>query len=100
MVELHAVALPVGSVGAADIRTLVPIQPEPFQIGDELGLMPLFAAFDVGIFDAQDVRAALLPGNEPVIERGTGVTDVQLAGWRRREAHSDRLLMLCWRTHI
>jgi hypothetical protein len=37
----------------------------------------LLAAFEIGVFDAQDEVAAGVAGEEPVVEGGTGIADVK-----------------------
>src|SRR5581483_4706025 len=59
-IDMKAVRLPIRNIRAADVRTLVPIQAKPFQITDELILEARLTAFDIGVFHAQDHRAALL----------------------------------------
>src|SRR5271170_4455469 len=61
-IEIEPVGLAIGKVWAADVGTFVPINPQPLQIGDQLIFEASFAAFDIGILDAQDHGAALLPG--------------------------------------
>ena len=51
--------------------------------------MPLTISHDdrsrVGIFDAQDERAAVAAGEQPVEKGRSGATDVEVAGGRGRE---------------
>jgi hypothetical protein len=65
-VQVQTVRLPIGNVGAADVTALVPIEAQPFQVGDELTFVPGLAAFDVGVLDAKHHDPALLPGKQPV----------------------------------
>ena len=51
-------------------------------------------ALGVGVFDAEDERAAVPPREEPVEERRPRPADVQVAGRRRRKAHPDGHLMI------
>ena len=70
----------VRRVRAANLRTFIPVDAEPAQpiedSGDHLGL----GALHVGVFDAQDERAAVTTGVEPVEKRSAGAADVQVAG--------------------
>ena len=67
-------------------RAFVPVDAEPFE-GDEDSVDELgFIAFDVGIFDAENERAAFVLCVEPVEERGAGAADVEIAGGRWGEA--------------
>ena len=60
--------------------------------GDHVGRR----ALDVGVFDAEDERAAVPAGVEPVEQRRARAADVEIAGRRRREtdagAHHSILL--------
>ena len=46
-------------------------------------------ALAVGVVDAEDERAAVLPREQEIVERGADIADVQPAGRRRREAGDD-----------
>ena len=74
---------------SADVGALVPVEPEPAQpvedAGDHLPRGPL----GVGVLDAQDERAAVAPGVEPVEERRAGAADMQVARGRRGKADAD-----------
>ena len=69
-------------------RTFVPVQPQPAQILDQLGLVAPLGAFHVGVFNAQQKLAAGAPRKEPVVERCAGVAHMQQAGGRRSEANA------------
>ena len=49
----------------------------------------LTIAFGVGVFDPQNERAALFPGDDPVVERGARSPNVQESRRRRGETNSD-----------
>src|SRR5690242_18312303 len=71
---------------AADVRTLVPIEPEPAQaVDDSLHHLPR-RALRVGVLDAQHEDAAVAPREEPVEEGRAGAADVKVAGGRGGEA--------------
>ena len=70
-INFQTVGLAIRSVRAADIGAFVPVQAEPLEIGNELIFKAGFAAFDVGIFDAQHHGAAIVPGEKPVEQSGT-----------------------------
>ena len=61
----------------ADVRTLVPLEPQPAQVGEDGRLVRLVRARRVGVVDAQDEAAAVVAGEEPVEERGARRADVQ-----------------------
>ena len=77
-----------GAVGLED-RTLVEVQVEPAEGVEDLLHVLRRRSLPVGIFDAQDERAALAAREQPVVERGPGAADVQRAGWGRSKANSD-----------
>jgi hypothetical protein len=88
-IDLEPVGLPIRAVGAAHVGAFVPVETEPFQVGDELIFKADFAAIDVGVFDAKYHSAALLAGEEPVEESGAGVADVKVpgGGWSETYTH-------------
>ena len=97
-IAIEPLRLEIRRVRAADLRALVPIDPQPAQAiedaGDHLGLR----ALDVGVFDAQDERAAVTAGIQPVEESGARAADMQVAGGRRGEpearGHRGSILLL------
>jgi hypothetical protein len=82
--------LTIRRVRPTDIRAFVPIQPEPFQVGDELIFETDFAAFDIRVFNAQHHGAAVPPREEPVEQSRACVTDVEMTRGRRRKTNPDR----------
>ena len=75
---------------------MVPLQPQPAQIGleplDVFFLRPL----GVGIVNAQDEAAAILPGYRIVHQGRPQVADVNPAGRRRGKAGSGHDAFSCW----
>ena len=45
-------------------------------------------ALGVGVFDPQDQRAAVLGGDDAVVQRRAGAPHMEVAGRRRREPHA------------
>src|SRR5271157_2999220 len=88
-IEIETIALTIRCMGTADIRAFVPVETKPLQVFDKLSFEALFAALDVGVLDAQDHDAALLPCEQPVEKRGAGVADVQMSRGRRSEANAN-----------
>ena len=88
-VQRHPLALPVGSVVATDIRTLVPIDPGPAQRGDDgrlgLGAGPRL----VRVLDAQDETPAMAAREGEIEERDVRGAHVRIARGRRRDAGAD-----------
>src|SRR6185312_9647529 len=89
-VEGAALALPVGAARSADLRALVPVQPQPSQAVVDDVEEGLAVARLVGVLDPQDEGAAGVPRVEPVEERGAGAADVEESGRTGGEADADR----------
>jgi len=53
-------------------RAFIPVEAEPFQIVDELGLKARLAALKVGVFNAQNHGATGFTSVEPVHQSGAG----------------------------
>src|SRR5260370_17420644 len=81
-ISVHLVGLRVGWIGSANVRTFVPIQPQPLEILQQLSFVARLTAFDVGVFDAKYERTVLLPRKKPVEERRSNIPDVELPGGR------------------
>jgi hypothetical protein len=74
------------ALGLAILLVPSKIQPaQPVEDGIERSLR---IALDVGIVDAQDHRAAVVAGVEPVEDERARAADMEKAGGRRREANS------------
>ena len=96
-VEIHAVGLLVGAEVAADLGTFVPVKPQPLHgAEDDLGVL-LGGAGRIGVVDPQDERAMVGTGEGPVEDCGAGAADMELAGGRGREAHTDGTVLICHR---
>ncbi|MOA09469.1 hypothetical protein D3C78_1293010 [compost metagenome] len=86
LVDVAALALPVRTVRAADVRALVPLDAQPAQ-----GVVDLLFGLAgrtqlVGILDAQDELTAVLAGEAQVEQGDVGGANVRVAGGRRRDA--------------
>ncbi len=68
--------------GVAGDRAFVPIEAEPAQAVEDDVHGFLRVARGVGVFDAQDERAAGVAGVKPVEQRGARAADVEVAGGR------------------
>src|SRR6185437_14025905 len=79
-VNLQTLGLAIGRVRSAQVGSFVPIETQPFEVGDKLILKAGFTAFDVCVFYAQHHGAALLSGEKPVEQRGTRITNVEMPG--------------------
>ena len=89
LVRVEPLALPVRRAGAADVRPLVPDQPEPAQGVEDLPLGVLTEAGLVGVLDPQHEAPTLLAHEREVEERHVRRSDVRVAGRRRRHPQPD-----------
>ena len=87
-IALEPLRLEIGRVRTADLRPFIPVEPEPSQAVENAGDHVGRRALDVGVFDAQDERAAVPPRVEPVEERRARAADVQIAGGRGRKTNA------------
>src|SRR5271167_1867629 len=71
--------LTVGSKGASQPRSLIPIQAQPLQVPYDAFLNLGLGPFPVRILDAQDEFPAHVPGEKPIKEGGTGSPDMQIS---------------------
>jgi hypothetical protein len=67
----------------------VPIEAEPAEAVEDRRNGGLGGAGAIGVLDAQLVPAAVVPGEQPVEQRGAGATDMEVAGRRRGESGDD-----------
>ena len=82
---------PLGLPVAGCRRPLVPVEVEPAQrLEDRLDRL-LRRPVPVGVLDAEDEDAAVMPGEEPVEEGGARAPHVEVAGRARRESDPDRV---------
>src|SRR5579862_6408426 len=89
-VNVQPFGLAIGCIGATQVRSLVPVEAQPLEVGDQLILKAGFAALDVGIFDAQHHGSTLLPGEKPVKQSSARITDVKMPGRRRSKSDTNR----------
>ena len=82
---LDALALVVGAPVSADLRSLVPVDPEPAKALEDARLGLLGGALAVGILDAEHEGSTSPAGVGPVEEGGPRPADVEMAGGTRRE---------------
>ena len=71
-----------GAGGIAGERAFIPVEAEPAQAVEDDIYGFLGIARGVGVLDAQDERAAGMPGVKPVEQRGARTADVEVAGGR------------------
>ena len=78
--------LEVGRVRSADLRALIPVEPEPLEpIENRLHRLRRGALL-IRVFHAQHERAAVAPSVQPVEQGGPGAADVQVTRGRRSKA--------------
>ena len=75
-IEGEALRLAVGPAVAAGVHALVPRQAEPPQVVLDRRFRGRRRSLAVGVLDAQDERAAVVAGQQPVEQRGARVADV------------------------
>ena len=88
-VDLGALGLAVGAVGASDVGAFVPGEADPLEGVEDHLLGGGDEAGAVGVFDAEDELAAALAGEEVVEEADVGGADVGVAGGRGGDADAD-----------
>ncbi|OPZ92429.1 MAG: hypothetical protein BWY73_00809 [candidate division TA06 bacterium ADurb.Bin417] len=93
-VGLDPFRLAVGSVGAAPVGTLVPVQAKPLEVFQDHSFKLGTAPLPVGIFDPQDKRPLLLARQQVVEKGGPGITQVQVTGGTGCKSHSHPVFSL------
>jgi hypothetical protein len=88
LINCPAFALPVGSMRPADVRPLVPAQPQPAQRAQDGRLGSTRGASLVGILNAQQKLPAGLLRETVVEQRHVGGADMRVAGRRGRHARA------------
>ena len=89
LVQVQALGLGVGSKVATHLGTLVPVQAQPTHgAQDDLRVL-VGGAGGVGVVDAQDERAAGVPGDEPGVKGGAQIAHVHIAGGRGGKPGAD-----------
>jgi len=80
LIDFKTVGLAIRTVASANIGAFIPVNSQPLQVFEDLRFIPRLAALHVGVFDAQNHRAILLPGEQPVEQRGARVAHVEMSG--------------------
>ena len=78
---IESLGLKVRRVRAADAGPLVPFETEPAHPLENAGNHLVRRALRVGVFDAENKRAAVMPCEEPVEQRRARPADVQIPRW-------------------
>src|SRR6266851_9148808 len=89
LVKFGAFALQIRSKISADVRTLVPIQPEPLQPFVDCRHGFIDVARSIGIFYSQNEFSALMPRAQPIEKGRACAPNVEITGRRRSEADAD-----------
>src|ERR1051326_1614783 len=85
---MQTLGITVRTVGAADVRPLVPIEPEPSKVVQHRRLRFARRALDVRVLDPQDERPAVTAREQPVEDGRPHVADVKRTCWTGCEANS------------
>ena len=83
IVDIPPLGLMIRRVRTADIRALVPVDPQPFQVFEYLIGRGSGIALHVRIFNAQQELAARLASQKPVKQSRPGAPNMEIAGRRR-----------------
>ena len=89
LVQFRALTLQIRSEIAADVRTFVPVQAEPFKPPVNGGHRFLGVPLDIGVFDAQNEFAAVMARKQPVEQCGARTADVQISSRRGGKPNAD-----------
>src|SRR5918993_1841842 len=79
-VDGKALRLPIRPMRSADVRPLIPREPQPAQVVVNGRLRRAGRALDVRVLDAQDERPARSPGEQPVEQGRTRIAYVEVPG--------------------
>ena len=85
---MRHLGMPAGAL-ELEHRRLVGVEAEPAQPVEDRVDRTLGRALPVGVLDAQQVAAAMVPGEQPVEQRRPRAADVQITGGRRSEAYNN-----------
>jgi len=89
VIEFQALGLDVRAIVAADLRSLIPVQTHPSQATKNRLDSAFNPTGDVGIFNADDEAAAVVPGKEPGKESGPHIADMRSSGGTGGKTSSD-----------
>ena len=92
VVDVVALGLVVRAVRPAFFRPLIPVEAEPVHAVEDRLAGCLGVAGGIGVLDAEDERAFVLTGEEPVEKGGAGAADVEVAGGGGGETGADHKL--------
>src|SRR5690348_15810532 len=84
-----AIGLAIRRMRSAQIRTFIPVQTEPLEVGDELIVETGFTAFDIRVLDARHHGSAVPAREEPVEQGGTCIADMEMPGGRGSKTNPD-----------
>ncbi len=90
VVDLAALGLTVGTVGAANVGPFVVVNAKPVQAFDQFLLRAGDGALQVGIFDAQDEGPPSAAGEEEWVQRRPSRAEVHASGRGRSETSANR----------
>jgi hypothetical protein len=84
-----AFTLSVRAMGSGMKRTLVRLESAPGETVQDILFCARYIAALVGVFDAEDKVALMLPGKQVIVENGSDASQVQPAGGARCESKPD-----------
>ena len=87
-VDMQALRLPVGAVGAADVRTFVPRQAHPAKGAQDVFFIAPFGTGLIGILDANDAPPAVYAGENDVEKPNVSSSHVWGAGRAGRDTNA------------
>ena len=90
LIQRRPPALLIGAAGAADDRSLVPVQSQPLDVPAHLLPIAPRTSRDIQILDPQDHSPALLPGAEPSQQAAQNIPQMDAPAWRRRKPSGHR----------
>ncbi len=77
LIQAGTLALAVRSERTAHVRALVGLQAQPFEVAHDAGVVLGGGPLEVGVLDAKHHGAAVVPGEQVVVESGAGTPHVQ-----------------------
>jgi hypothetical protein len=87
VIDIESLGLKVWSIVSPHLRPLVPIQPQPAEAIEDACQGILHLACLIGVLNADDEPAAVVPGEEPVEQGGPEIPYMRVSGRAGGETH-------------